>query len=123
MKYLMLLTNDADEIARWEALSDEEKQALRAEEMPQWNELFAYMQQKGAWGDGLELDEPHTARTVRIRDGEALVTDGPYAETKEQIGGFFDTNLPDLDTALEYAARIPASEYGSVEVRPVVERP
>ena len=62
------------------------------------------------------------ATTVRIRNGETLVTDGPFAETKEQIGGFFDTNLPDLDTAIAYAEKIPASEYGSIEVRPVVER-
>ena len=51
-----------------------------------------------------------------------VVTDGPFAETKEQIGGIFDIKLPDLDTALDFAAKIPAAEYGSIEVRPIVER-
>jgi hypothetical protein len=57
-----------------------------------------------------------------VRDGEVLVTDGPFAETKEQIGGVFDINLPDLDTALELAAKIPSVERGSIEVRPIVQR-
>ena len=63
-----------------------------------------------------------TATTLREKDGQTITTDGPFAETKEQIGGVFDINLPDLDTALEYAAKIPAAESGSIEVRPIVER-
>ena len=59
---------------------------------------------------GRELDDIRTAKTVRVRDGEVLVTDGPFAETKEQIGGIFDIKLPDLDTALEFAAKIPSAE-------------
>ena len=61
-------------------------------------------------------------RPVRVRDGEVLVTDGPFAETKEQIGGLFDIKLPDLDTALGVRGQDPAAEYGSIEVRPIVER-
>ena len=60
---------------------------------------------------------------VRADEQRQPATDGPFAETKEQIGGFFDIQLPDLDTALACAEKIPASEYGSIEVRPVVERP
>jgi hypothetical protein len=81
------------------------------------------IRERGVMEAGEALQPTPSATTVRIRDGRTLVTDGPFAETKEQIGGFFDTNLPDLDTALELAGKIPASEYGSIEVRPVVERP
>jgi hypothetical protein len=57
-----------------------------------------------------------------VRDGQRLVTDGPFAETKEQIGGVFITTLPDLDAAIDMASRIPSAEYGTVEIRPLVER-
>jgi hypothetical protein len=121
VKYLFLLTNEADEIAAWEAMPEEEQRRLREEEVPRWNELFAYLQEKGAWVDGLELQEPRHARTVRVRDGEQLVTDGPYAETKEQIGGFFVLEAEDLDDAIELATRIPVVTKASVEIRPIVQ--
>lgn len=70
--------------------------------------------------EGLELDSPNEARTVRVRDGETLVTDGPYAETREQIGGFFVIESDDLDDAIELASRVPVVRKGSVEIRPVV---
>jgi len=72
--------------------------------------------------DGKELDEPAAARTVRVRDGEVLVTDGPYAETKEQLGGIFLLDCEDLDQAIALAAKIPVAERASVELRPIVER-
>jgi hypothetical protein len=122
MKYLLLLTNDADEIAGWETLSDEEKTKLREAEVPKWNELFADMQAKGQWVDGLELEEPKRAKSVRVRDGETIVTDGPYAETREQIGGFFLVECGDLDEAIELASRVPVVTKASVEIRPLVER-
>ena len=89
MKYAALLTNHADAVAAWEAMSPEEAAAARAEEVPQWNALFAELGASGALGAlaNPQLDTPRTARTVRVRDGETLVTDGPFAETKEQIGG------------------------------------
>ncbi len=71
---------------------------------------------------GIELDSGSEAKVVRVRHGERIVTDGPFAETKEQIGGLFLTQLPDLDEAIRLAALIPASEYGSIEIRPVIER-
>ena len=67
MKYLLLLTNDADQIAEWERLSDDEKKRLRDAEVPKWNELFGQMQAKGQWVDGLELDEPKEAKSVQAR--------------------------------------------------------
>ena len=67
------------------------------------------------------LQSVATARTVRVRDGRVVVTDGPFAETKEQLAGFYLIDAPDLDAALEIAARIPPSRAGSVEVRPVRE--
>ena len=72
---------------------------------------------------GAELHPPTTATTVRQRDGETLITDGPFAETKEVFGGFYLLEAADLDQALDFAARIPAVRFGgSVEVRPIVER-
>ena len=65
------------------------------------------------------LQGTSAATTVRIRDGETLVTDGPFAETKEQLGGYYVLECENIDEALEYAARIPAAEVGSIEVRPV----
>jgi hypothetical protein len=121
MKYLLLLTNEADEIASWDALSEEEQRRLREAEIPRWNELFAYLQEKGAWVDGLELQEPKHARTVRVRDGETLVTDGPYAETKEQIGGFFLVEAENLDEAIDLATRVPVVTKASVEIRPLAQ--
>jgi hypothetical protein len=70
---------------------------------------------------GNELADSATATTVRVRDGKRVVTDGPFAETKEVLGGFMVFECPSLDQALEWAAKIPAARYGSIEVRPVVE--
>src|SRR5688572_4600200 len=122
MKYLLLLTNESDEIAAWEKLSDDEKTKLREAEVPKWNELFGQMMAKGQWVDGLELEEPKLAKSVRVRDGKTIVTDGPYAETKEQIGGFFLVECGDLDEAIELATHVPVVTKASVEIRPLVER-
>ncbi len=62
-----------------------------------------------------------TATTVRVRDGKRLTTDGPFAETKEVLGGFYLLNCKDLDEALEMAAKIPGAKYGTIEVRPIVD--
>ena len=70
-------------------------------------------------GDGLQPTA--TATTVRVRDGERLLTDGPFAETKEQLAGFYLVDCKDLDEAIEWAAKIPGSEVGSVEVRPIMD--
>jgi hypothetical protein len=121
MRYLLLLNNTAAEVQRWENLSPEEVAELRAQETPRWNEVMGWIAQKGIEIDGLELEGPSMAKTVRVRDGEVHVTDGPHAETKEQIGGYFLLDLKDLDEAIEIASRIPVVDKGSVEIRPLVE--
>ena len=121
MKYAAILTSNADDIVAWEQMSPEEAAAARAEEVPKWNALFAELGQTGKLGFGAELDAPKTAKTVRVRDGETLVTDGPFAETKEQIGGVMVLDADDLDEAISIAARIPVALRASVELRPVIE--
>jgi hypothetical protein len=121
MKYLLLLNNDGDAVDSWRDLSPEQAAALRAEEMPRWNALFGWMAEQGLEVDGLELDDPHKARVVRVRDDETLVSDGPFAETKEQLGGYFLADCKDLDQAIELAQRIPVVNTGSVEIRPIAE--
>ena len=121
MKYLLLLNNAIEDTRSWELLSDEEASELRSQEIPKWSDLFAWMGEKGIETEGLELDGPSKAKTVRVHDGEALVTDGPYVETKEQIGGYFLVELGDLDQAIELASRIPVTAKGSVEIRPLIE--
>jgi hypothetical protein len=121
MKYVLLLNNSTEDTRSWEKLSEEEAARLRSQEIPKWGELFAWTGEKGIELEGLELDGPGKARTVRVRDGEVLVTDGPYVETKEQIGGYFLVELDHLDQAIEVASRIPIVEKGSVEIRPLVE--
>jgi hypothetical protein len=121
MKYLLLLQNSQEDRDRWATLSPEEANEARAGEIPKWNALFEELMAGGHWLDGQELDEPVTAKTVRVRDGERLVTDGPYAETKEQIGGFFLIEAGDLDQAISIAAKVPVAERASVEIRPLVE--
>jgi hypothetical protein len=119
MRYAMLIYADQEP---WLQMSEEEAAKASEETLPKW---YAFMEElgkaDGEWS-GKELDDIRTAKTVRVRDGEVLITDGPFAETKEQIGGFFDTNLPDLDTAIQVASQIPSAENGSIEIRPVVER-
>ncbi len=121
MKYAALLTNLAEDLEAWEKMSPEEAQAARAEEVPKWEALFAELGPTGVLGFGAELDVPSTAKTVRVRDGETLVTDGPFAEAKEHIGGVVELETEDLDAAIAIAARIPVAFRASVELRPVIE--
>jgi hypothetical protein len=121
MKYVALLTNLQEDIDRWEKMTPEEGQAARAEEVPKWEALFGELGPTGALGFGVELEVPSTAKTVRVRDGETIVTDGPFAETKEQIGGLMELQCEDLDQAIAIAARIPVVFTASVELRPVIE--
>ena len=72
--------------------------------------------------DGAQLHPPTTATTVRVQDGRTLTTDGPFAETKEQLGGYYLIDVADLDEAIDVATRIPAARHGAIEIRPVVER-
>ena len=119
MKYALLVYGDQ---SSWEGISDEEAASRRAESMPRWIALFEEMGKADPEVQGRELEAASEAKVVRVVDGERIVTDGPFAETKEQIGGVFVTTLPDLDEAIRIAALVPAAEYGSLEIRPIVER-
>ncbi len=77
----------------------------------------------GAMRGGSELAPVSTATTVRVRNGKALNTDGPFVETKEQLGGYCIVEVPSLDEALKWAAKCPGAWHGSIEVRPLVENP
>jgi hypothetical protein len=78
---------------------------------------------RGLFQSGEALQPTSTATTVRVRDGRTLTTDGPFAETKEQLGGYYVVDCKDLDEAIEVAAKIPGASQGSIEVRPVMEFP
>ena len=121
MKYVALLTNNAEDVEAWQKMTPEEAQAARAQEIPKWEALFSDFAASGALGFGAELDAPSTAKTVRVRNGETIVTDGPFAETKEQLGGLMEVDADDLDAAIAIAARIPVASRASVELRPVIE--
>jgi hypothetical protein len=98
----------------WESLSDDERQAVY--------QRYMDFSQKDEVVGGAELQETGTATTVRVRNGDRLVTDGPYAEVKEALGGLFILECGSIDEACRLAAEIPAAERGAVEVRPVVIR-
>jgi hypothetical protein len=85
-----------------------------------WSAFIGAMAQAGVIVNGDGLHPPHSATTLRVRDGKRHVQDGPFADTKEQLGGYFIIEAPDLDAALDWAARSPSAAYGSVEVRPVL---
>jgi hypothetical protein len=115
MKYLLAIYSNEVE---WGGLSDADRQAMYAE----YAELSEDLGRRGMMIDGAELRPTSAATTVRVRDGRSLVTDGPFAETKEQLGGYFVIECDTIDEAIENAARIPGARHGSIEVRPLVER-
>lgn len=112
MQYMALIY--ADE-SGWDALSETERHAAYAK----YAALASDASDAGVLVGGNELASIRDATTVRVRADETLVTDGPYAEVKEALGGFFVFECDSLDEALDWAARIPAAEYGAIEVRPV----
>ncbi len=88
--------------------------------MQGYTELAQDLQAKGLMKGGNALDSIATATTVRVRNGKAQTLDGPFAETKEQLGGFFLMECKDLDEAIQCAERIPSAQFGSIEIRPVI---
>ena len=117
MKYMMLIhqgTTPVPGTDPWENLSDDEKGAVYA--------AYKALNETPGVTPGHGLQPPETATTVRVQDGRTLTTDGPFAEIKEAIGGYFLLEADDLDAAIEIAARVPAASMGGgVEVRPIKE--
>ena len=112
MKYMLLMYWDQAKGAP----SPEEQQDVAPEK---WFALMKEMETAGVLVSNNGLSPVTSATTVRVRDGKALITDGPFAETHEQLGGFFLLNCKDLDEALGWAEKIPSAKYGSIEVRPL----
>ena len=113
MQYLLLIYGDQN---GWESMSEEE----RGQVFQAYGTFTEELEKSGAMVGGNALQPTETATTVRVRNDETLTTDGPFAETKEQLGGYYLLDCKDLDDALNWAARIPEAKTGSIEVRSVV---
>jgi hypothetical protein len=116
MQYLLLIHDDEQ---NWPSLPEQEQSEI----VDEYLALTAELRERGAYVGSNRLAPTSTASTVRVRDGEEVVTDGPFAETKEQLGGYYLIETETLDEALEWAARMPTARRGSVEVRPILPVP
>ncbi|MDQ6728090.1 MAG: YciI family protein [Actinomycetota bacterium] len=112
MRYLLLICGD--EKAMLGASPDVARQMTES-----YNAFGKEMVERGVLQGGERLHPTSDATTVRVRDGEVLTSDGPFAETKEQMGGYYLVDCKDLDEAIEVASRIPGAQHGSIEVRPI----
>ena len=112
MKYMLLIRSN---LQAFEALGADGQRKLYAD----YGVLHQHIEQTGTFVDASPLEAPDVATTVRVRDGEVTITDGPFAETKEHLAGYYLLDCPDLDAALDIARRIPDAALGSVEVRPL----
>ncbi len=113
MQYMLLIYGDE---SSWGNRSEEE----RGQMMQAYGDYTQELRDSGAMIAGDALEPTQTATTVRVENDETLTTDGPFAETKEQLGGYYLIEASSLDEALEWAAKIPGARHGSVEVRPVM---
>ena len=116
MKYLLAIYSDE---AHWAAMSEAEGREVMAEYMKYTKDIH----QSGHYLGGNALQPTSTATSVRVRDGKTLATDGPFAETREQLGGFYLVEAKDLDEAIDLAVRIPSARVGTIEVRPIMPTP
>lgn len=116
MQYMLIMTEPESEVAK----RNDPQQA--GAYFGAWNAFVGAIAASGIVVNGDGLQPPNTATTLRIRDGKRIVQDGPFADSKEQLGGYYIIEVPDLDTALDWAAKSPAAS-GSVEVRPVMLPP
>ena len=114
MRYALLIYASEQD---WASQSEEQAQAQFQDYMSFTKDIV----DRGIYQSGEALQPTATATTVRVREGETLSTDGPFAETKEQLGGFYMIEARDLNDAIQVAAKIPSAKIGSVEVRPIVE--
>ena len=113
MQYLLLIYGEE---ARWNEIEQKERDAVLEEYMS----FTKSIAQSGYYRGGNELHRTLRAKTVRLRNGKRVVTDGPFAETKEALGGYYLIEAGDIDEAVEIAARIPSVRWGSVEIRPII---
>jgi hypothetical protein len=116
MRYMLLIYGDQ---APSLELTDEE----RAANMQEWTAYSEWLAERAWMRAGDALADVEHATSVRLADGERIVTDGPFAETRETLGGYYLIEVEHLDDAIEAAARCPGARYGTVEVRPLVEMP
>ena len=114
MRYMFLIYEN-------ESLANQRSDAEQADIMERHMAFAAKVRDAGLMESGDPLLDTNTATTIRVQDGKVTHTDGPFAETKEQLGGYYILNCENLDQALELAAELPSTEYGSVEVRPIME--
>src|SRR5215212_7481701 len=114
MQYLLLIYNNE---RNWTELSQADVGAL----MGGYQSFTESIAKSGHYKGGNALQPTNTATTVRVRDGKRTATDGPFAETREQLGGYYLVDAKDLDEAIEIASRIPGAKRGTVEIRPVME--
>jgi len=113
MQYLLLIYGNE---AHWETMTESEHDKVLQEYM----DYSKSIAQSGHMRGGNELNMVSTAKTIRVRDKKELITDGPFAETKEQLGGYYLVEAKDINEALKLAARIPSARWGSIEVRPII---
>jgi hypothetical protein len=116
MKYMLLIYNEEK---AWAKFSEAQRQQF----MEEFMQFTQQIKSSGQWLSSSQLQPTTSATSVRVRDGKRLVTDGPFAETREQLGGYYLIEAKNLDEAIAIAARIPSVSAGTVEVRPLVERP
>lgn len=114
MKYMLLIYHDEQS---WNDVTEAERQQIYAE----YRNLRGDLESRGQFVSGSQLLPVTTATTVRVRDGKELMTDGPFAETHEQLGGYFLIEAKNLDEATAIAARIPSARTGTIEIRPLAE--
>jgi hypothetical protein len=116
MQYLLM-------IAREDAYMAQASPEQREKTMTAFMAYTRSLREAGVLQGGNALQPSTTATTVRVRDGKTQVLDGPFADTKEQLGGYYLIDVPDLDTALQWAARCPGAAFGAMEVRPIMDTP
>ena len=114
MRYLLMIHTSEEHEAK---MNEEEKQAMYGQYFQFTNDV----KEQGIHHAGEALQPVATATTVSVREGKVITTDGPYAETKEQLGGFYLVETESLDEAIDAAARIPGAQHGFVEVRPIID--
>ncbi len=114
MQYILLIYGNEADAAK---MTPAEGQAM----FQGYMEFTKWLEQSGKMKGGAPLERISNATTVRVRDGKTTTTDGPFAETKEQLGGFYLIDAKDLDDAIAIAAKIPGAKHGCIEVRPVMQ--